>query len=168
MSIQEDIKAIWQEGMNRDNENKAYFDAMVTILEKMEGQKVTRRIATAFQKQFPDLVVHWKTDFSFELLFRGDGIEYGKRKQFFFGSSDKPRFISVEDFKERNIAYGQAVEERNAGRLKFMADENWLNTVAKEITIYRRVKESLDNLIGDTSLDTPDRHYVAEYLGLDK
>lgn len=93
MSIQEDIKAIWQEEMNRDNEN-------------------------------------------------------------------------VEEFKERYKCYGEAAKERNEQRERFMADENWLNNLARDIQIYRRVRESIDKALGESSLDTPDLYRVQEYLGI--
>ena len=55
----------------RNEENKEsvlIYEAVLQVMQKMEGQQITRRVATAVKKLLPDHVVSYNTDLSFYRL----------------------------------------------------------------------------------------------------
>jgi hypothetical protein len=116
------------------------------ILEKFEGKKPSKRMATAIKKEM-DVDVYYERPGVFggmTSIWKGD---YDNRISFYFRND----IFSIDAFKKENVSLYAAAEERNEERIKLLNDRDRLlklcdaidkcNEAVKVYNNYKRVLE---------------------------
>ena len=115
-----------------------------TVLTHFDGQKITKRIQTALQKELPDYTIHYSTEYGlYSLYIWGNGIAYDQRKQYHIGhvsfsdilnmvkvldsnqcwELEKSRYEKLQTLTEQDIL--TAVDKWNTGLTALQEVNNW-------------------------------------------
>jgi hypothetical protein len=140
---------------DRDASNLALFNRLLPILEKFDGQKITKRLASAVEKACPDLHVFYRPEHGmFHLAIRRQDERWDDRKEFLLGHDTNPVFRIGEfhddgrgSFCGFNRWAGSAASARIAKCEEQLADPYLTANLAKAFDQLRDATETLKGLM---------------------
>ena len=151
MNTKEKIKAIMQADIDREQIGIDIYNVILGCVRKMEGQKITKRIATAVKEALPDYTVYYQHEYGmYNLLIWGKTITYEKRMSLLLGYDesnccDKPNTLragkreeSHSGFAYYSTCYGEAAEERNKKRRAIIASDKKLEKIASIVDTLKK------------------------------
>lgn len=88
-----------------------------SVIVKFDGQKITKRIATALSKELPDYTVYYDTNHGmYDLVIWGNGIPYDNRISIYLGYVyDNNAIVNIDKVRELNTCH-----ELELGRMELL------------------------------------------------
>jgi hypothetical protein len=156
-------------GMKDEQASIALYDALLPIMERFDGKQITRRIATAVTKAFPDWTVYYDDNYSlFAIRVWGGstGRDYNGAATFYLGYKSSPTF-TLEHFKDTNAWAGSAARERNTKREAILSDDARIAEMAEAFAAFTEAKARFDAAL-DGPIENPSKYAIEKALGIDK
>jgi hypothetical protein len=150
METYEKIESIIQADIDSEQVGIDLHYKLLSILEKMEGKTISKRIETAFSKEYPEYSTYYEREHGmYHLTIWGNGIEYNDRERFLLGYESDPvvKIGSYEDrtgFLYHNCCNGSAAEERNNKRRGML--ESGVDKIADIVDMYQRAHKAFHEL----------------------
>ena len=146
------------------------FEELSKLFERYEGKQITKRMATAIEKEHPDWTVYYKPDYGMYQIniWGGDsGRDYNHYWQFFLGYESQGGIFTLEHFKDTNAGYGSAAEKRNIERRRMLAHPEELEEMARTFVAWKEAEGKWKSAMRD-SYYNPSFYSVQRVLGLIK
>ncbi len=163
------IKELIQIRYDEEQRSINLYNIIMSVLEPFNGQKISKRMATAILKALPDnSTVHYDTSLNFySVSIWGNGIEFKDRVRFTLGYKSDPvlklraTYFDADDFPKdgfeyHNCCHGMAAIERNRKRLALLKSDEKLSTLCEIATSYLVAKNAFYELVDDT----PDEYSI--------
>lgn len=134
----------------REQEGIDLFERFKKATEKFEGKKITKAIATAFEKELgPEYVVYYSSEYGMYQISFWKGSSQNK-KQFLIGYDSTPIFRRGHSTESHSgieyfcNCYGQAAKERNDRRRETLRNQKTLDKMASAIDKLLEAREELE------------------------
>lgn len=118
-----------QERIINQQFNYDLWKKVESVLQKFDGQKITKRIETALKKELPEYTINFENMYSYYNIYVwGNGIEYNHRKSYLIGYFDNP-IVNKENLVKFNMSW--ELEESRSIKLSTISEyeiENKVNT----------------------------------------
>lgn len=107
MTRLEKIQQCIREAQARDQFSSKLFERIRAALVPFDGKPISKRLATAAQKQLPEYTVYYRAEYGmFHLSIWGAGIEYNDRREFLLGYDSTSAFIIGAAEDDKGSFYG--------------------------------------------------------------
>lgn len=128
-------------------------DKVAEILQRYDGKKITKRMATAVEKELSDHEVRYNNWHGmYHLRVWENGQPYDSGLNMLLGyhgfGSDNP-FDHEKFCNEYAACYLRAAKERNSQREHLLRDDAWLYEVAKAINELEGARAKMKRLLGN-------------------
>lgn len=157
MVTNEQIKNVIQRDIESELTGIRLFEAFKKATAKFDGKKITKAIATAFEKELnnPSYTVSYVYQYGMFYIYVWSGpnqIPFNERIVMHLGYGSDPVFHIGESSKQHSgVNYycnsiGDAAKERNAQRLSLLNDSKAIQRIVDTLNNYTKAKEALDEM----------------------
>lgn len=129
-----ETETVWnklQDRINKQDSSYAIWKKVESILSKMDGQKITKRIQTAIEKEFSEALVSYDNNYGmFHIYLWGKSInrEYDNRMQFLIGYADSP-YIDFKKIQDHNTCW--ELEKSRSEKMRMITRDDIVKQVEK-------------------------------------
>jgi len=138
-----DINKTWegiQKKIQDQQENYRLWKIVESVLTRFEGQKITKRIETALQKELPEYTIYYGTEFGlYNIYIWGNGIPYNNRKGYLIGWVSTSQFLSMDQVKNSNMCW--ELEKSRSEKLQTLTRDQLFFQVEKWNTGLQAMQE---------------------------
>jgi hypothetical protein len=115
-------------------ENTEIPDKVAAILERFDGKKITKRIATAVAQALPDWTVYYDTNYGMKHLKMWQHNMRDDQISFLLGYDSGDGLFHYANFRtEYNACYYGAAQDRNAHRARNLKADEWQRQVVAAV-----------------------------------
>lgn len=121
----EEIKELITSRFNEEWEFQHRHKAIANVLEEWHGKLISKRLATAIEKAYPQYNARLVTSYGLLQIEICDaslpwGDKYDDKTTHLVGYTDRGKRVDCEKFEEWDACHGSASKERNKARLGYL------------------------------------------------
>lgn len=160
MSTKDNIISLVNDRFESDKNDNELYNKALNIVKRFEGKTPSKRIATSFLKEYPELHAGYEHRYGMYFLniyIPDNGVSYTKKSMLLCYDSDP--VISIAKFEKQNTCFGNAAIERNQLRREFIENDSLITEISNAID---NINQSITDYLEILEYPNPD------YLAIDK